>query len=387
MTALLQIVCIDCYNLSMINDNLNQDDESQSEINLIPNIKKNNKIAKTIAMSFIVGAVIFLAIFYSRFNFKIGDIKTAINPEVGVGQISPAVINQEDILVDWKNYALGDYAFKLPKSFVQNISQTSVIATTFNSELIDNLNLKLVLDGAGYGIQCADQIESKEVSALDKMIPVAVYQGLEEQDVCGYDSSERFWFLANLSTDDILAMYFETTDLEYDQAEKLFDQILSNFKQELSEETIRGNEYWKTFSNVYLKISYPPDLKLTERDASEIVLQKWGPTQKANTEFYDGISISIQPFELYFTAEDYAKNKIGEIERNGIGQITKPLAPITIGDYSGFTFSATGLGEHQMIILKSPSGMIINITNSTNDPGNLGFSQTVESILATLELK
>lgn len=144
---------------------------------------------------------------------------------------------------------------------------------------------------------------------------------------------------------------------------------------------------WKTFSNAFLNISYPPDVALTERDASEILLQKWGATQEANTEFYDGISISIQPFEVPVTAEDYAKMKIGEIERNGIGQISEPLVPIKIGNYSGFTFSATGLGEHQTIILKSPSGMIINITNSTNDPGNLGFSQTVESILATIELK
>lgn len=144
---------------------------------------------------------------------------------------------------------------------------------------------------------------------------------------------------------------------------------------------------WKTFSNAFIKMSFPPDVVLTERDASEVLLQKWGPTQKANTEFYDGISLTIQPLELSLTAEDYAKMKIGEIERSGVGQISESLVPIKIGNYSGYTFSVTGLGEHQMIILKSPGGMIINITNSTNDPGNLGFSQTVDSILATIELK
>ncbi len=144
---------------------------------------------------------------------------------------------------------------------------------------------------------------------------------------------------------------------------------------------------WKSFSNAYLSIRFPPDVTLVEREASEIVLQKWGPTQKTNTEFYDGISISLQPFELPLTAEEFARVKIEEVERNGIGEITKPLVSIQIGKYSGFTFSANGLGEHQTTVFKSPSDMIIVLTNSTNDPGNLGFSQIVDSILATLELK
>ncbi len=144
---------------------------------------------------------------------------------------------------------------------------------------------------------------------------------------------------------------------------------------------------WKTFSNAYFSFRYPPDVLLTEREANEIVLQKWGPTQKVDTEFYDGISISIQPFELPVTAEEYAKVKIEEVERNGIGEISESLKPIQVGAYSGVTFSVVGLGNYRTIILKSPNVMIIKIIDSSNDPGQLGFSRVVDQILTTVVLK
>ena len=144
---------------------------------------------------------------------------------------------------------------------------------------------------------------------------------------------------------------------------------------------------WKTFSNAYFSFRYPPDVLLIEREASEVVLQKWGPTQKTDTEFYDGISISFQPFELPVTAEEYVKVKIEEVERNGIGEISESLKPIQVGAYSGVTFSVAGLGNYRTIVLKSPNVMILKITDSSNDPGQLGFSRVVDQILTTVVLK
>lgn len=144
---------------------------------------------------------------------------------------------------------------------------------------------------------------------------------------------------------------------------------------------------WTTFSNAYVSFRYPTDMTLIEREASEVVIQKWGPTQKTDTEFYDGISISFQPFEVPLTAEEYAKIQIEEVTRDGVGEISDPLKPIQVGAYSGVTFSVAGLGNYRTIVLKSPNDMIILITDSSNDPDQLGFSRVVDRILTTVVLK
>lgn len=144
---------------------------------------------------------------------------------------------------------------------------------------------------------------------------------------------------------------------------------------------------WKTFSSSAYKVNYPADFDIKELEGSVLVISKWGPTQKKDTEFYDGISLVFTPREIpNTTPKDYAQVKIDEIKAAGIADIISGPDPITINNYQGITYTEQGLGIFKTIVLQSNNGVLLmDITNSTNDPGNIGFSKTVDQILSTFE--
>jgi len=144
---------------------------------------------------------------------------------------------------------------------------------------------------------------------------------------------------------------------------------------------------WKTHSTSTYTFKYPPNVELKEMEASIAVLNKWGPTQKADTEFYDGISLRFQPFEIpQTTLKDYVQAQIGEIEMAGIAKVISGPSPIAISNYSGLTYVTEGLGTFKTIVIQTDNGvMFMEITDSTVDPQNLGFVETVNQILSTFK--
>ena len=152
-----------------------------------------------------------------------------IEPTVTAPQLFPTDVEQENVITDWQKYSLGMYSFRLPKTFVQQIESTSLIATRFNSSSTKSLSIHMILEGSGFGIECADKIQTDEVNALGKKVVIDVFQGIKpgKSEMCSFDSSDTFWFQANLTTDDIVAMTFKDTEIDYAQAKRLFDQILN----------------------------------------------------------------------------------------------------------------------------------------------------------------
>jgi len=144
---------------------------------------------------------------------------------------------------------------------------------------------------------------------------------------------------------------------------------------------------WKTFQSSTYKVSYPPDMDTKEESGSILMLSKWGPTQKADTEFYDGISLRFQPLEiLNITLADYVQAQVTDIKDVGISKLTSGPFSITLNGYKGLTYTEQGLGTFKTIVLESKGGtMFVEITDSTSDPGNLGFDKTVDQILSTFQ--
>lgn len=145
---------------------------------------------------------------------------------------------------------------------------------------------------------------------------------------------------------------------------------------------------WLSFSKsgVPYTFKYPKELKLTEQEGFNLSL--WGPSQKADTEFYDGISLTFSlPVELQgVSLEDYVAKKILSIKELGVSEVTKPQEEITVNNISGYTFTESGLGTFQNIFLPSPDKKsVIEITNGTKDPTSQGFGKTVQTILATFK--
>ncbi|MDD3679286.1 MAG: hypothetical protein PHX72_00265 [Candidatus Shapirobacteria bacterium] len=142
---------------------------------------------------------------------------------------------------------------------------------------------------------------------------------------------------------------------------------------------------WLTYLNVntFYAFKYPQEISLEERD-SVIILSLPGPTQKEDTEFYDGISLS---FSYHFsldsiTLEEYAISKMEELKQHG--QITKPVTEINIGQLSGYTFTASSLGEFEYIFLSSSDETLaVEIINGTSDPTGQGYQNIVDNILLT----
>jgi len=143
---------------------------------------------------------------------------------------------------------------------------------------------------------------------------------------------------------------------------------------------------WKTYSTSTYLFKYPSDIELKEHGASTVALSKWGPTQKADTEFYDGISLIFNPREIpNTTLEDHIQEQVDGIIMLGLGEIMSGPDPITINNYSGLTYTTKGLGINKTIVVQADNGTTMEITDSTVDPGNLGFVDTVNQILSTFE--
>jgi len=145
---------------------------------------------------------------------------------------------------------------------------------------------------------------------------------------------------------------------------------------------------WKTYTNSEAGFSfkYPEDVSLIENEIVRLSL--WGPTQKPQTEFYDGISLQFElPFELGNTPlENYVQSVIEAEIVEGISELIKDKEKIVIAGLEGYTFTIRGLGEFQYIYLQSSDSVYaIEITNATRDPAGQGFLQTVDLILSTFK--
>lgn len=154
------------------------------------------------------------------------------------------------------------------------------------------------------------------------------------------------------------------------------------------EQPVDETANWKTYTNSEAGFSfkYPEDISLAENETVRLSL--WGPTQKPETEFYDGISLQFElPFELKNKPlEDYVQSTIEAETIEGIAELIKNKEKIVIADLEGYTFTIRGLGDFQYIYLQSKDSIYaIEIVNATRDPTGQGFQQTVDLILSTFE--
>ena len=142
---------------------------------------------------------------------------------------------------------------------------------------------------------------------------------------------------------------------------------------------------WRTFSasGVPYTFKYPKDINLIEEDGYHLSL--WGPTQKPETEFYDGISISFsKPTKLAGqTLDEYVDKKI-EYNKD-LEEIVAPKRSVNINGISGITYTASGLGTVQYIFVKVPNeDSVIEIINGTKDPTGAGYDSIATSIIDSI---
>jgi len=149
-----------------------------------------------------------------------------------------------------------------------------------------------------------------------------------------------------------------------------------------------GMAGWLTFSkpNIPYTFKYPKEVELIEQEGFQLSL--WGPSQKPETEFYDGISLGFSLPTKFAggSLKDYVAAKIEEIKAQGLMEIVKPQEEITLNGLNGYTYTVSGLGVFQSIYLLSPDKQwLVEISDATNDPTHQGYLETVKKILSTFQ--
>ncbi len=136
---------------------------------------------------------------------------------------------------------------------------------------------------------------------------------------------------------------------------------------------------------------YPSDYKVSSENEGQYTrLLKIGATQKGQTEIYDGVLMVFEIVQLKDTQnlEQYVDDRIADAIKDGTVSIVEPKTEIQVGNYSGFEYTANGLGEHRAIVLQrnKTSKNALIITMLVADPKNVGFKQEVDAILSTIQI-
>lgn len=139
---------------------------------------------------------------------------------------------------------------------------------------------------------------------------------------------------------------------------------------------------WKIYTNDKHRfvIKHPNEIRIIPIKSDYAVnFELWGSTQKENTEFDDGVSLTFRSDSLAGkTLKEFVDMKAG------LGEIIIPVSPVTLAGLEGYTYRERTLGEHTYIYLSPKSGTYFEIVNSTNDPTSKGFQKIVEQMLSTL---
>lgn len=145
-------------------------------------------------------------------------------------------------------------------------------------------------------------------------------------------------------------------------------------------------ESWKEYSTSTYSFKYPPDMILTEGDASHAKVVKLGPTQKAQTEVYDGILINFQPYELPgVSTSTYAKNVIQK-ELGPDGKIVEEVTDTELNGLPASTFTIESLGTFTFYVVQDEKEIMLAVISYTApDPEDSGHQAIVDQILSTFE--
>lgn len=159
-------------------------------------------------------------------------------------------------------------------------------------------------------------------------------------------------------------------------------KILSTFRF-LDQNAFDQTVDWETYTSYKLGFSlqYPKHMKLEERD-NVVYLTVWGPTQRTETEFYDGISLSFSYGPLGNRSLKEYVDIHAQHSTTG-AEILIPPAIIVIIGISGYSYRVRGAGDFSEIYLPFGSDGYFRIIDGTADPTGKGFQKTVNEILST----
>ncbi|MDP2874087.1 MAG: hypothetical protein Q8N84_02235 [bacterium] len=158
-------------------------------------------------------------------------------------------------------------------------------------------------------------------------------------------------------------------------------------KETTSQKATAETAGWKTYTGEAYTFKYPGDFTLTD-SGDAVGLTFLGPTQKAQTELYDGVALSFSRSRSLSgkDLQSLATTLLDQELATGVSELVKGLEEVTVNGIKGYKYTLSGLGTFESIFLESDlkGGIFVQITNFVNaDPTNQGFQKTVGKILST----
>jgi len=144
---------------------------------------------------------------------------------------------------------------------------------------------------------------------------------------------------------------------------------------------------YKKYSDLGFTIYHSPNMLVRKEGDGIAAFVLIGPSQKGQTEMYDGINITIFKVETYTqdNFKSFVEKEVEKIKNDGMSEITKGITPIQIGKYRGLKFTVHGFGEHEEVYLEGNDKKYLHIATLVEDPTNQEFEEMKNKILETIE--
>lgn len=162
--------------------------------------------------------------------------------------------------------------------------------------------------------------------------------------------------------------------------------LQKEFAEEHIISTTQKHGDWKTYTDPSgrFSIQYPGEITPEVLTEDQVVFQVIGKTQKPDTEFYDGILVSIEkkPFRGKSLLIIVKENREALLEIWG-----EPMSEIeetALGGYTGYTYNGS---DHTYWYLMLDTEFYFEIQNLTSDPGNAGYTSTADDMIMSFQKK
>ena len=122
-------------------------------------------------------------------------------------------------------------------------------------------------------------------------------------------------------------------------------------------------------------------------DGNGIGFELWEPTQQPDTEFYDGVRLTVVTAPLSGTLQNIAYQEQQKDQEHA--EIIRPVAPTKINGMSGYIYQASGTVNYTVIFLAKGQEKyvkIINVNNVTKDPDTNGLTTIANQMIASITL-
>lgn len=164
-------------------------------------------------------------------------------------------------------------------------------------------------------------------------------------------------------------------------------EVISQISPTIFEEEGIGESVDEIYTSQEMgfSVEHPKNIPVKYYEDGSVGFVVEGPTQKADTEFYDGMVVVFQkmPLEGKTLAVIVEENRSIYIDIQGAEANVSPVRNVDVGGVEGLSFSEQ-TGEYIFLLVSTDS--YLSIANLTSDPGNLGYEEIAKKIIDSVKI-